>query len=90
MTGVYHRRYRPAMMNSDHSRAAQWVAVRGLGIFLQVVTRVRLVRRLGLVIEMFVEMLMLVAQPIAAGGSCFPMGSAQIRLSGAFGMRCAR
>ena len=59
-------------------------------IFLRVVSRLRLAGRLGAVVEMLVQMLMFVALPVAAGGICLPMGSAQIRLPGAFGMHRAR
>jgi hypothetical protein len=51
-----------------------------LTIPLYLVIRVRLPRTSGAVFEVLVQVLMLVAQPIAAGGRYFAMRRAEIRL----------
>ncbi len=50
-----------------------------LSILLHLVIRVRLPRT-GAVFEVLVQVLMLVAQPVAAGGGYFAMRGAEIRL----------
>jgi hypothetical protein len=50
-----------------------------LSILLHLIIRVRLPRT-GAIFEVLVQVLMLVAQPVAAGGSYFAMRRAEIRL----------